>query len=311
MRVSVIGGGGVGSYIGGLLARHGDDVRLLTRGAHLDAIRRDGLSVRTPTESFRVSLDAADDADAIVGSEYALLTVKGYHLGEMAPVIRLLATRGTILVPLLNGVDIAERLVGFGVRPEQILEGLITVSVVRTAPGAVECRSPFQRATIGESHGALSTRAMQLATALDRAGLATRISSEIRLDLWRKFAFLAPLAAACALRRAAIGEVLSTRDGRDLLMQTLTEVIAVGRAEGVVWAADDEAKTRAALESLPAAMKPSLLVDVEHGRPTEVDTLSGTVVRLGQKHDIATPAHVRVLRELGGDQPRPPVVERM
>jgi 2-dehydropantoate 2-reductase len=296
MRISVIGGGAVGSYVAGLLARHGDGVQLLTRGAHLDAIRSDGLSVRTPTESFSVAIDGTDDDNALVGSEYALLTVKGYHLREIVPVIRLLAARGTTIVPLLNGVDIADRLVGFGVPRDRIIEGLITVSVVRTAPGTVECRSPIQRTTLGEASGEISTRAVLLGRALDEAGLPTRISREIRLDLWRKFAFLTSMAAACGLCRAPIGDVLSTAAGRELLTKALSEVIAVGRAVGVVWAADEEAKTRAALESLPADMKPSFLVDIENGRPTEVDTLSGTIVRLGGEHDIETPVHARVVR---------------
>ena len=298
MRLSVIGGGGIGSYIAALLARHGDQVRLLTRGAHRDAIRKDGLSVHTPTESFRVAIDATDDANPLVGSDYALLTVKGYHLGEIAPVLRLLASHDTVIVPLLNGVDIADRLMTLGIPREQIIEGLITVSVVRTSPGAVECKTPFQRATIGESNGALSKRVEQLAFTLDGAGLETRISPEITLDLWRKFAFLTSLAAACVLFRASIGGVRSTPDGRDLLMQALAEVIAVGRSLGIPWAADDEARTRGGLESLPAPMKPSLLVDIENGRPTEVDTLSGTVVRLGREHGIETPVHARVVREL-------------
>ena len=298
MRISVIGGGAVGSYIAGLLARHGDEVQLLTRGAHLDAIRRAGLFVRTPTGSFTAAIDATDDADAVVGSDYALLTVKGYHLGEIAPVVRLFAARGTTVVPLLNGVDIADRMVGFGVPRDQIIEGLITVSVVRTSPGAVECRTPFQRAVLGEQNGERSGRAASLATTLDQAGVETRVSLEMQLDLWRKFAFLAPMAAACALCRGPIGEVLGTSEGRATLMQALSEVIAVGRALGVPWAADDEARTRAGLESLPAAMKPSFLVDIENGRPTEVDTLSGTVVRFGREHGIATPVHARVVSEL-------------
>jgi len=91
MRISLIGGGAIGSYVAGLLARHGDDVRLLARGAHLTAIRSAGLSIRTPSESYTVRIDATDDANALVGSEYAILAVKGYHLSEIAPVIRLLA----------------------------------------------------------------------------------------------------------------------------------------------------------------------------------------------------------------------------
>ena len=301
MRLAVIGAGAVGSYIAGLLARHDVEVRLLARGAHLEAIRRDGLFVRTPSESYTIAVDATDDPKALVGSEYALVTVKGYHLAEIGPGIRLLAENATTIVPLLNGVDIADRLSELGVPREQIVEGLITLSVYRTEPGRVELRSPFQRATLGEANGALSARTVVLGTALHQAGLATRISREIRLDLWRKFAFLTPMAAACALLRAPIGEVLSTSGGRELLIDALSEVIAVGRATGIAWAAHDEAKARAALELLPASMKPSFLVDIENGRRTEIETLSGTIVRLGREHGVETPVHARVVRELSDE----------
>jgi len=298
MRIAVVGAGAIGSYIAGLLARDGADVRLLARGAHLDAIRRDGLTVRTPTESYNVAVDATDGAERLAGSDYALLTVKGYHLREIAPVIRSLAKDATTIVPLLNGVDIADRLEELDVPRERIVEGLVTMSVHRTAPGVVERRSPFQRATVGEASGGLSPRVVALTAALERAGMDTQISRDIRLDLWRKFAFLAPMAAACGLSRAAIGDVLGSPAGRELLIEALHEVIAVGRVSRVPWATDDEAKTLAALEALPAPMKPSFLVDIENGRPTEIDTLSGTIVRLGRLGGVPTPVHARVVREL-------------
>jgi 2-dehydropantoate 2-reductase len=297
MRVAVIGAGAIGSYLAALLARRGTDVRLLARGAHLDAMRRDGLVVRTPVESFTVAVDASDDADSLMGSEYALLTVKGYHLSDIAPVTRLLASTGTTIVPLLNGVDIADRLMRGGIPRERIVEGLITVSVNRPTAGVVERRSPFQRIVIGEADGELSTRTEALAAALRQAELEVKVSREIRLDLWRKFAFLAPMAAACALCRGPIGDVLASPTGRELLIGALKEVIAVGAASGVQWGPEDEARIRASLESLPPSMKPSFLLDVENGRPTEIDTLSGTVVRLGGEHGIETPVHSRVVRE--------------
>jgi 2-dehydropantoate 2-reductase len=300
MRIAVLGGGAVGSYIAALLARHGDDVRLLTRGAHLDAIRTNGLSVETPSESYNVTVNATDDPRALLGSDYAVLTVKGYHLVEIAPAIRPLADSATTIVPLLNGVDIVDRLVELGVPRKQMMEGLITLSVNRSEPGKVELRSPFQRVTLGETNRELSARAVVLGNVLQRAGLATRVSRDIRLDLWRKFAFLTPMAAACALMRAPIGEVLGAPGGRQLVIDALREVIAVGRATGVAWAAEDEMKTLADLESLPVAMKPSFLVDIENGRPTELDTLSGTIVRLGGMHGVETPVHTRVVRELSG-----------
>lgn len=298
MRLSVIGGGGIGSYIAAVIARHNGHVQLFTRGAHLDAIRTVGLVVRTPDQSYSVALEASDDSQTLIGSDYAILAVKGYDLSEIAPVVRLLAQNGTTIVPLLNGVDIADRLAELGVPRQQILNGLITISAVRIAPGMVERRSAFQQITIGEENAELSARAVRLGTTLDQAGLTTRVSPEIRLDLWRKFAFLTSLAAVCALRRAPIGDVLSEPSGRELLIGALGEVIAVGRAVGVDWTADDQARIRTTLESLPAAMKPSLLVDIENGRQTEVDTLSGTVVRLGRQLGLETRVHALVVREL-------------
>lgn len=296
MTIAIIGGGAVGSYYAALLARAGNQVRLLARGSHLDVIRREGLRVAAPTESYVVDLDATDRGDALIGAEYALLTVKGFHIAEVAPLVRRLALGGTTIVPLLNGVDIADRLVEAGVAREQILEGLTTVSVVRTAPGVVERRSAFQRIVLGESNGEASARAVDLAALLNAAALETRISPDIRLDLWRKFVFLAPMAAVCGLRRAPIGEVLTTAEGRELLAQAVREVIAVGRAVGVSWAPQEEASTLAAISALPFGMKPSFLVDVERGGPTELDTLSGTVVRLGRSYDISTPVHAEVIR---------------
>ena len=181
-------------------------------------------------------------------------------------------------------------------------DGVITVGIAQAALAVYDVEGlgldRLDRAVLGERSGELSARAKSLATTLDRAGVETRVSPEIQLELWRKFALLTSMAAACALCHGPIGDVLGAADGRELLDHALSEVIAVGRALGIAWTADDESRTRAALESLPAAMKPSFLVDIENGRPTEIDTLSGTVVRLGREHGVATPVHARVVREL-------------
>ena len=111
------------------------------------------------------------------------------------------------------------------------------------------------------------------------------------------------MAAACGLLRAPVGEVLSNPMGKGVLLEALSEVIRVGRARGVNWAANDEKATVDAIASLPFGMKPSFLVDLERGGPTELDVLSGTVLRLGRKLGIATPVHERVVRELAAEMP--------
>lgn len=303
MHVSFVGAGAIGSYYAGLLSRTGHDVSLFARGAHLDAIRASGLAVRTPDDSFTVAVHATASPADLDGADYAIVAVKSYSLPEVAPMLAALANGGTTIVPLLNGIDVADRLAAFGVPRDRILPGLTGISVVRVAPGVVERRSPFQRIVIGETHGEASPRAMLLEAALHQAGIPTRVSHDIRLDLWKKFAFLAPMAAACGLTRKTVGEVRASRDGRALITGALHEIIEVGRAAGVPWASDDEATTLGEIDGLPAMMKPSFLLDLERGGPTELDVLSGTVSRLGRELGVPTPVHDEAAAALDASTP--------
>ena len=298
MRIAVVGGGAIGSYYAALLARSGQDVRLLTRGAHLDALRERGLLLRTTTGEETIPGQATDLPWELQGSEYAIVAVKSYSLPDVSPVLVGLTLDGAVIVPLLNGVDIDDRLAALGVTRSSVLPGLTVVSVVRSAPGVVEQRSTYQRVVIGEHAGEMSARARALVDALHGAGFEARVSTDIRLDLWRKFVFLASMAAACGFLRRSIGEVRATPEGRELLAGAVHEIIELGRAVGVAWADDEEASTRAALDALTPEIKPSFLLDVERGGPTELDVLSGTVSRLGHEHGIATPVHDRVVRFL-------------
>jgi 2-dehydropantoate 2-reductase len=300
MRIAVIGGGAIGSYYAGLLTHAGNDVRLFTRGAHLDVIRATGLTIRTTDGARTIAVTATDSAAQLEGVEYAILAVKSYSLPEVALVLVSLARGGATIVPLLNGIDIDDRLVALGVPRPSLLPGLTTISVVRSAPGVVERRSAFQRIVIGEPDREPSPRAQHLAVALQQAGIEARVSADIRLDLWRKFAFLAPMAAACGLLRQSVGGVRATAAGRDLITGALREIIEVGRAAGVSWSDHDEASTLGSIEALPATMKPSFLLDLERGGPTELDVLSGTVSRLGRELGITTPIHTEVTTTLEG-----------
>jgi 2-dehydropantoate 2-reductase len=299
MRISVIGGGGVGSYYAGLLSRSGVEVRLYTRGAHLDAVRSRGLTVKTGGEQFTAPMTATDVTADLSGSAYAILTVKSYDLASIAPVVAGLAEDGTTIVPLLNGVDIADRLVRFGVARPCILEGLTRISVVRTTAGVVERRSTFQRITLGEADGVSSNRGKTLVVALEKAGVDANESFEIRLDLWRKFLFVEPLAASCGLARGPIGVVRSTDEGRRNLIAAVDEVIAVGTRSGARWGATDRDDTVRTLLAVPEETTPSFLLDVQRGGPNELDVLAGTVARLGRDLGIPTPVHDVVVRTFG------------
>jgi 2-dehydropantoate 2-reductase len=299
MNIAILGAGGVGSYFGGTLARAGHRVTLLARGAHLEALRERGLEVRTPEGTSTAQVEATDDPESLKEIELAVVAVKSYSLPEIVPAARLLAERGAVILPLLNGVEAADRLVERGVPGERVLGGLTEISTARIAPGIVERRSAFQRVVVGERSGGISERAERIAAAFREAGAEARASADITADLWRKFAFITTMSAACGLARAPVGPVRKAPLGPLLIERALHEVVAVARARGVALPDDVESKILGFIDSLPDPMKPSFLLDVEAGGPTEIDDLSGTVSRLGREAGVETPVHNTATAALG------------
>lgn len=299
MRIAILGAGGIGGYYGGLLARSGHIVYVLARGENLAILRQKGLEVRTPEESFVVHVKAEADVKDFDPVDWVIVAVKTYSLAEVAPAVRYLAEKGALIVPLLNGVDIADRLVEQGVPQENVLGGLTTISAMRTRPGVFERHGKVQQIVLGEfdlgkphtDTRPRTERAKHIADAFREAGVEARVSSDIRADLWRKFAFLAPVAAASGLARSPIGPIRAMPLGRFLLERGIREVIAVGRAHGIPLGENEIAGIMQFCDSLPETNKPSLLRDLEAGRPTEIEDLSGAVARLGRLVGIETPIH--------------------
>jgi 2-dehydropantoate 2-reductase len=291
VEIGVAGAGGIGSYYAGLLSRAGQRVRLIARGEHLAAIEANGLEVRTPNERFVAKPEVTSDVGRLVGCEYVIVAVKGYSLGEIGPALAAAAASGAAIVPLLNGIDVPDRLEALGIPRASIIGGLVAASLVRFTPGIVERRSPFDRMALGELDRAARPRTRKLVDAMVAAGTEARVSSDIVLDLWRKFAFIVPMTVACGLSRQPMGAVLATERGRALVTGALHEIVLVSRACGAFLADDDESKVSADLLGVPAAIRPSFLQDLERGGPTELDLLAGAVSRLGRECSVATPIH--------------------
>ena len=299
MRFIVIGAGGIGAYFGGELARAGHEVTLFARGAHLAALRERGLITRTTSGEVVTRLGATDQPNELPAADAAILAVKSYSLPEVIPVVRLVAERGADVVSLLNGVTAADELIAGGVPRSRVLGGLARVSVFRTAPGVVERRSDFQAIVVGELGGGLSERANRIADAFRSAGVDARASAAMDVELWQKFVFITAMAAVCGLARTPIGPVREATGGRRLIQRAVTEVVDVARARGIALPDDEAPRTAAYIDTLPAAMTPSFLMDLESGGPTELDTLSGAVSRFGAQAGIETPVHDTATAALG------------
>ena len=291
MKVVVLGAGAVGAYYGGMLARAGNEVTCYARGANLAALRDHGLEIRASEGTLRVPLGATDWVDELPPADFAILGVKSYSLEAIAPALRHCADLGATIVPLLNGVEIVERLVQLGVRPDAVIGGLTRISVVRAAPGVVQKFGGLQSIIIGELDGRLSERVERIAEAFREAGVETRATEQIELELWRKFVMITTMAAACGLARATVGSLRDRPLGRRLVQRAVYEVVAVGRARGIPFPADEEARAMSLIDSLGPELKPSFLVDLEAGGPTELDFLSGTVSRFAAELGIETPVH--------------------
>ncbi len=268
---------------------------LFARGAHRDAIRSRGLEIREAGGAWFAHVAATDEPASLGAPELSLLAVKSYSLDAVAPVCRRLAEGGSTILPLLNGVDTFDALVERGVPAERILPGLTAISVEKTAPGVVSRWSTFWTVVVGERDGGVSERARAAEALFREAGAESRVSTSIEADLWRKFLFLAPIAAACGLARAPVGAVCAAPLGLSLLARAVGEIAAIARARGLMLGPDDEKQVLARIQALAPELKPSFLVDLEHGGPTELDVLSGAVSRYGARLEIATPIHDAVV----------------
>ncbi len=294
----MLGAGAIGAYYGGKLSLAGHGVTLYARGENLAAIRGRGLEIRTPEGSRVVTVAATDRADELDAADFAILGVKSYSLDSISPVVRQTAERGAAILPFLNGVETTDRLIALGVQRDAILGGVTRISVARVQPGVVERRGNVQSVIIGELDGQTTDRVTRIAAAFGNAGVEARVSSRIDVDLWQKFVFLAAIAGACGLARAPLGIVRDRPLGRRLLQRAVQEAVDVARARGIPLAEDETAKVVGAIDALPPGTKPSFLLDLESGGPTELDILSGAVSRYAEAAGISAPVHETVTAAL-------------
>jgi len=292
MRVAILGAGGVGGYDGAVLSRAGNQVQLLARGKHLEAIRAEGLRVTEADGTAWVArVDATDDPAALRGAKLVVVSVKSYDLDSIGPVAADLARHGATVLPLLNGVEATDRLEQLGVPRQVLLGGLTAISAERTGSGQVSRKSAFNRVVVGELAGGVSARATEIAALFAAAGAEARASAEMPLELWRKFVFITTMGACCGLARTSIGPVRDAPLGPVLLERATAESVGVGRAMGIGFAPDEVSRVLEQVRSMAPGMKPSFLLDLERGGRTELDVLMGAVARLGRQVGVPTPVH--------------------
>jgi 2-dehydropantoate 2-reductase len=291
MRIAVIGAGGIGGPYGASLAKAGAEVTFVARGAHLAAIKENGLRIEGDRGEAYVWPAQATDAIAGIGTvDVVLCCVKLWDLEPAAERIRAIVGPQTAVIPLQNGVDAAERLIRILGR-EPVMGGMAFVTGTIAAPGVIRQTGTYQQMTFGELDGRVSERGERLRDLCKAAGFDGVLSPDIMVPVWEKFILLVPLSGLNALTRLPLGKWRDDPDLVALYQGALRETVAVGLAEGVRLPPEIVDKTLATMRSMPPHHTTSMGNDLLRGNRLELPWFASKVVELGRRHGIPTPAN--------------------
>jgi 2-dehydropantoate 2-reductase len=289
MRIAVIGAGGVGGAFGAALAQAGADVTFVARGAHLQAMRTDGLRIFSPRGDMHIQpCKATDDPSAIGVVDVALFCVKLWDVESAGMAIKKLIGPDTAVIPLQNGIDAAERLIPILGR-DAVMGGVAQISATIEQPGVIRQTGTFMKIVFGELDARMSERGAAFQALCRQAGFDVTFTDAIQTALWEKFVLLAVNSSVVALIRLPFGKLREDEDVMALFSASFAEVIALGRALGVNLPPDLQARMEKATRNFPASMLPSMAMDLLRGNRLEVPWLGGKVVALGKQLGIATP----------------------
>jgi 2-dehydropantoate 2-reductase len=292
MRICIFGTGAVGAYFGGRLAEGGQDVTFVARGEALRALRERGLRVASTEGDFMVRpVRAAERPIELDPSDAILLAVKAWQVTDAAHAIAPALGPDTFVVPLQNGVEAPAQLAAV-LGPERVLGGLCRIIAWVESPGVVRHEGAEPYIGFGELAGGLSPRAERLQQAFSGCrGVTAEALEDVRAEMWRKFLFISSVSGLGAVSRAPIGVVRRLPETRALLERAMHEVLAVARAHGVALPDDAVEETLAFTDSLPEEGTTSMQRDIIAGRPSELESQSGAVVRLGREKGLEAPVH--------------------
>ena len=288
MKVAVVGAGGVGGYFGGLLARAGHEVTFVARGAHLEAIKQNGLRVESELDgTFTAHGLAVQDTVEAGQQDLVLFSIKMFHNAQVIPSLAPMVGDATVVLTLQNGIDNGEQL-AHAVGTSKVMIGSAYMEGRISEPGVVTQGGPGT-ATFGEMHVAITRRGEDLLQQFQEAGWRVNLHENMPGMLWKKFAYITGSAGVCAAANCAYEEMRTIASTRRLIEQAIEETLAVGRARGAPIMADSLRWAMDALDRFPGQGRASMAKDFLEGRPVELEGLTGTLIRMGLEVDVPTP----------------------
>jgi 2-dehydropantoate 2-reductase len=305
MKCCIVGAGSIGGVLGARFAGAGCEVSLVARGAHLQAIRANGLTIEDGEGAHTYSLPASEDPSDFGPQEVVVIALKGYSIAAMLPRLAPLLGPDTAVVTAINGIpwwyfcreggahdgrriDCLDPDGGMlrALDSRHLIGCVVHAAAEVTAPGVVS-HTGGRDFIIGEIDGSLTPRVQAIAAAFEAAGLRARVSSRIRDDIWTKLIGNTSYNPVAALTGALMSEINANPGLIELIRRMMMEAMQVAAAHGArITVTLDE---RLALSRKLGAAKISMLQDFEKGRPLEIDAVITAVCELGRKANVPTP----------------------
>ena len=324
MKIGIVGAGAIGGYLGTRLSRAGEEVTFVARNRNLQAIRENGFWLEGPdgSQEHAPEVRAVQDPAEAGPQDAVLLTVKAHQVRDVLPGLRGMFGPHTCVVTMINGLPwwYFHRLsgpwegrtlqsldpageIGAAIEPERVVGSVVYPASELVAPGRVRLIEG-NRFTLGEPDGSRSERVEALSHALMNAGFKAPVSRDIRSEIWLKLWGNLSLNPLSALTHATLEEICRFEPTRAVVATMMREAQAVGEKLGVNFKIGIEQRIAGA--EAVGAHKTSMLVDVEHGRPLELEALVGSVLELGRITDTPLPTvqAVHALVSLLAIQPR-------
>ena len=292
MRFAILGSGAVGGYFGAKLAKSGQDVTFIARGAHLDAIRSKGLEVRSANlGDFIVRAPAESDTTRIGPVDVAIVAVKAYDNATALPMLAPLVGPGTLVLTLQNGVDSVDDVAAI-VGPAHVLGGTTYVATALEGPGLIVQTGVHRAIIFGEVAGDLdriTPRVQALADVFAAADIQVTPVADARVPIWDKFVYLAAFSGFTGAARLPIGPIWKYPHVQEMFYAASREIAAIAKAEGVTISANRFDTLEDYMARIPPTTRSSLLIDLEQGKRIEVEALQGAAVRRAKKHGVPVP----------------------
>ncbi|MEK6751461.1 MAG: 2-dehydropantoate 2-reductase [Chloroflexota bacterium] len=299
MKIAIFGSGGVGGYFGGRLAQAGQDVTFIARGAHLAAVTESGLRVDSIGGDFAVHPARATDSPQSMGHvDLVILATKAWQLDSAIEQMKPLVGAGTMILPLLNGMEHMDVLLAaFG--REHVLGGLCRLSAFVAAAGHIRHVGIPPFITFGELDNSKSARVgslREMFSALN--GITVDVPADINVAMWEKFVFISGTSGVGAFTRQPIGEFRANPETRTMLFNAMNETAAVARARGIPLSESFVSDTMKRIDTIQPDVMASMQKDMMEGRPSELNEQTGAVIRMGRAVGVPTPTHEAIYAKL-------------